>query len=150
MHLWMDMTKYLCVWNSYYLPSFTYSLLIYLLSSKDWGGTKQHPCKQSIRCSAGTSKTHMCMETKSEEWGENMLIRKMDYICPPSQFQIVWGARLLWEDNFKAEMRCSVGGRATRRQLLPPYLGFHGKLVSRRSNSCGKRKVHLFRPRSMT
>jgi len=43
-----------------------------------------------------------------------------------------------------------MGGRATRSQPLPPYLGFCGKLVSCRSNSCRKRKVHLFRPRSKT
>lgn len=59
-----------------YLPPFTYSWPMYLHSYKDWGDTKQHLWKQSIWWRAGTSKTQLCMETKSEEWGKIMLIRK--------------------------------------------------------------------------
>lgn len=112
---------------------------------------KATPIKQLIWCSGGTSKTQLCVETKSEERRKKYADNKIYYICP-SSLHNSWLCEVpdYSEDNFRAEMRCSVGGRATRRQFLPPYLGFCGKLVSCRSNSCRKRKVHLFRPTSMT
>lgn len=114
--------------------------IIYLL-------TKQHPWKWSAQCSARTFKTHLAMEKKSEEQGEKCADSKMDYICPSLQNFCLCEGPDYAEDNFRAEMRCSVGGRDARCQLLQPYLGFCG---SCKSCSCRERKVHWFRSRSMT
>lgn len=84
---------------------------------------------------------------KSEEQGKKCADSKMDYICPSLQNFCLCQGPDYAEDNFRAEMRCSVGGRDTRCQLLQPYLGFCG---SCKSCSCRERKVHWFRSRSMT